>query len=747
MKRVISVISALLLGFGSVAALPYQQDGVSWALAQSRQQQVSQIVYNLQLAVPDRLDQPVEGSVTICFCLNKKYDVVLDFQGELTGLAPMVNGHSVRLLVEDEHIVIPKKYMRKGENIVRLSFKSTDQALNRHDDYLYTLFVPDHARSCFPCFDQPDLKAIFHLTLSLPDGWTSISSDETKPLPTYLFSFTAGRFERVETLRDGRQLTVLHRETDPAKVAQLHIVFDQMALSLRWLEQYTGIDYPFSRYGAVVLPGYQFGGMEHPGAIQLNANTIFLPSTPTPDEEMNRLNLIAHETSHMWFGDLVTMRWFNDVWTKEVFANLMADKIAREQFPDIDHDLSFLKAHYPAALSTDRTDGTHPIQQPLDNLNQAGLLYGNIIYHKAPIMMSKLEECMGEARFQRGLQKYLRKYSYDNATWDDLIAILDAEAPEAGIADFDREWVKQAGLRDIDARQDSNADGRGFGRYKNIVVESLDITKNTCRYGRMMMLYENWMMGVQNTKECLSVLLDALEKEQNALVASTCCSYIFTMLDRQQERSEVEERLYGLAQSHGLVPVRQQLMRYLSTSATTPRLLHLFYDIWKEQSLQLFSEIDYMRMSYHLAISMPEQWQTIVSKQRSRLTNPDRQREYDYVSRACNPSLEAQDSLFASLRQKQNRSVEPWTCSLVALLNAPERAGKSLRFITPGLELLPELQRTGGIFFPRNWLSALLGGHHSLEARRLVDDYLLKHQDLMAPLRLKVLEQAYYIVH
>lgn len=111
-----------------------------------------------------------------------------------------------------------------------------------------------------------------------------------------------------------------------------------------------------------------------------------------PDEELSRLNLIAHETSHMWFGDLVTMRWFDDVWTKEVYANFMADKIAREQFPNINHDLAFIKSHYPLAFSTDRTQGTHPIQQPLDNMNKAGLLYGNIIYHKAPIMMSKLEK-------------------------------------------------------------------------------------------------------------------------------------------------------------------------------------------------------------------------------------------------------------------------------------------------------------------------------------------------------------------
>lgn len=119
------------------------------------------------------------------------------------------------------------------------------------------------------------------------------------------------------------------------------------------------------------------------------------------------------------------------------------------KLPNINHDLNFLKNYYPYALSTDRTDGTHPIQRPLDNLMNAGLLYGNIIYEKAPIMMSKLEEQMGAERFRKGLQLYLRKFSYGNATWDDLIDILDKEAPEAHLKDFSHDWVKEKGLPTI----------------------------------------------------------------------------------------------------------------------------------------------------------------------------------------------------------------------------------------------------------------------------------------------------------
>lgn len=211
------------------------------------------------------------------------------------------------------------------------------------------------------------------------------------PIPSTLspptFLLAAGKFQRKTATIDGRTMNALYRETDPEKVKQLDKCFAEAAWSIRWLENYTGIAYPFSKYDFVVLPGYQFGGMEHPGAIQFNARTIFLGAQPTEDDELRRFQLISHETAHMWFGDLVTMRWFDDVWTKEVFANFMASKMAADQFPHVNHELNFLKDHYPLALSIDRTEGTHPIQQQLDNLKNAGLLYGHIIYHKAPIMM------------------------------------------------------------------------------------------------------------------------------------------------------------------------------------------------------------------------------------------------------------------------------------------------------------------------------------------------------------------------
>jgi aminopeptidase N len=328
----------------------------------------------------------------------------------------------------------------------------------------------------FPCFDQPDLKARYTLSLDVPAGWQTVANGEaiatettgdrvrarfaeTQPLPTYLFSFVAGRFSIETAQRNGREFRMFHRETDAAKVARNRdAVFDLHAAALAWLEEYTAIPYPFGKFDFVAVPSFQFGGMEHAGAILYNAAGLLLDESATQNQLLDRANLIAHETSHMWFGDLVTMRWFNDVWMKEVFANFMAGKIVNPSFPQVNHDLRFLLANYPAAYQVDRTAGTNPIRQPLANLEDAGQLYGAIIYQKAPIMMRQLELVVGADAFRDGLREYLKTYSFGNATWTDLVRILDGRTEE-DLAAWSRAWVEERG-RPHFTTQTTQVDGR-----------------------------------------------------------------------------------------------------------------------------------------------------------------------------------------------------------------------------------------------------------------------------------------------
>ena len=297
---------------------------------------------------------------------------------------------------------------------------------------------------------------------------------ETQPLPTYLFSFVVGDFTVETAERNGRTFHMYHRETDAAKVARnKDAIFDLHARAIAFMEEYTGIPYAFGKFDFVAIPAFQFGGMEHAGKILYNATGLLLDESATQNQYLGRASVISHETAHMWFGDLVTMRWFNDVWMKEVFANFMAAKIVNPSFPEVNHDLRFLYAHYPAAYDVDRTAGTNAIRQPLDNLNEAGSLYGAIIYQKAPIVMRHLEQVLGETSFRDGLRDYLKAHAFGNATWSDLIAVLDARTP-VDLVEWSRIWVESPGRPMIATELEIHAgritrlafrqaDGRGRG--------------------------------------------------------------------------------------------------------------------------------------------------------------------------------------------------------------------------------------------------------------------------------------------
>ena len=161
----------------------------------------------------------------------------------------------------------------------------------------------------------------------------------------------------------------------------------------------------------------------------------------------------------MWFGDLVTMRWFDDVWMKEVFANFFAAKIVNPSFPELNPRPAVSMAHYPSAYEIDRTEGANPIRQHLENLRDAGGLYGNIIYDKAPIAMRQLEALVGQDTFKDGLRDYLARYSFSNATWPDLISLLDQRTDE-DLAAWSHALGRRAGPADRPHRVCFSSQGR-----------------------------------------------------------------------------------------------------------------------------------------------------------------------------------------------------------------------------------------------------------------------------------------------
>ncbi len=806
--------------------------GISHELAEWRKATINDVSYHLLFDLVDNW-----GWIAIRYTLDEPQDVIIDFRNtELVreiSLGGSTQTITNKCTLANEHIVIPKSLTHSGEQSVNIYFTVDNQSLNRNPEFLYTLLVPDRAHTLFPCFDQPDMKAWYELNLIIPKGWKAISNtqttvdswgaetyehltgnvlpDDTKivsfqptePLSTYLFSFVAGELESC-TYNDGRHtFTAYYRESDPKRLAQLDTIFEQVAASLDWLEEYTGIKYPFAKYDFVILPGFQYGGMEHTGATLYNDTQMFLSENPTLDEELRRTKLITHETAHMWFGDYVTMAWFDDVWTKEVFANYFAARMAEPLFPDINHNLNRLKVHTSAAMSEDRTEGSTSIRQPLDNLSNAGLIYGQTIYNKAPVVMDKLVEIMGEEAFQRGIQEYLTTYAYSNATWNDLVAILDKHS-EANLEEFSEVWVNQRGMPHITFERNNsklhvtqsdplgrellwpqtfaidivagttttrhevmfegkevvmdidsfdyiipNSDGRGYGLFivDNDNLRALldswpTITNELTRQATIMNLWELYQANHIGDTELFNSLVAGLEKEQNALVASTLCSYIAEPLHALHS-AEAEAMLYAMSENHALQSCRQQLMRLLMQVATSAEINDKFYAIWQEASHPLLSINDYMTLSYELALRFPERYDTIVATQRERITDEDRRRQFDFIVRAVNPSPGAQDALFNEILKPDNRRIEPWTATLLSYLNHPLRDAESVKYIYRGLDELHEVQRTGDIFFPRNWVGALLGNHRSKEAYDELQRWLDDNADYPILLRNKILQAAH----
>ena len=837
MKNKIFFLIVLLCAGVSVACQDKGREvveaGVSRELALRRKAEIKNLRYHLHFALPAEKSRPVEGKVKILFSLETATDILLDFRENPEYIGEIrLNGNQVEVQVVNEHILLPGV---QGENVAEIVFRAGDQSLNRNEEYLYTLLVPDRARTLFPCFDQPDLKAPFSLSLEIPEDWVAVANGpveeeriekgrkkinfaQTKPLSTYLFSFVAGKWTPLEKTCDGRKVTLYHRETDSLRLAQTDVIFAQVFEALKWMEDYTGIAYPFEKYDLVIVPGFQFGGMEHPGAVLYNDKRIFLNEHPTLKEELGRMELISHETAHMWFGDAVTMEWFNDVWTKEVFANYFAARMCEPRFPEVNHRLNTLSSFYPAAYSEDRTLGTNAIRQELGNLNSAGLIYGQIVYHKAPVVMTKLVELMGEENFRKGIQEYLQMYAYGNATWDGLIGILNKHTA-TDLIPWSKIWVDEKGMPEIRAYwqdgkltvkqydpwkrgyvwpqkltytllpeaagkpelsvmvefspEDSvksvevaepigvilpNTDGRGYGCF---VLD--DISARYClqqvekcedpvtRLSLILTLYENQSRGRVAPGDFVRTALRVAESETEPLLVSMIIGQVKNVYMRKllKQQPEVELALQQLCWKFGDMKHRQLVFRALLEIWTLPEISEEIYRIWKMQ--QLFQgfplgETDYMKMAYELAIRYPERYQEIVEKQTEMIANPDRKKEFRFVARSVHPDAQVRDSLFQALMKPENRRIEPWTAQVIYYLNHPLRQPASVKYILPALEELQEIQRTGDIFFPKNWIEATLKGHNSPEAAKVVKFFLEKHPDYPPLLKNKILQSADHLI-
>jgi aminopeptidase N len=453
----------------------YLGHGVSHPLAIWRAGTVKDVRYDLRLDVtgPDS----AIGHVTVRFSRSGTADAILDWRGRrLTRI--MSNGQSLPLTAANgAHVRVPSRMLEAGENAIELWFVSDiapsgASIIRTHDqtdgsDYLYTLLVPADADQLFPCFDQPDLKARVTFALTTPRAWTALANGsiarvdtsvdritrhftETRPLSTYLIAFAAGPWQRTTSIVKGRSISVYVRKSR-AKEADADTLLALTHRAIGWMEQYFGRPYPFEKFDLMLAPAFPFGGMEHPGVVMFNEDRFIFRERPTLTRRLGRFSTILHEVAHQWFGDLVTMRWFDDLWLKEGFATYMAAKAMADLEPTSDAWKTFYQSNKPVAYGVDQTTGTTPLWQELANLDQAKSAYGAIVYNKAPSVLKQLNYLVGEKAFQAGVHQFLSDHAYANATWRDLLGAI-GKAGGKSLDAFGKNFMLRPGMPEVQQR-------------------------------------------------------------------------------------------------------------------------------------------------------------------------------------------------------------------------------------------------------------------------------------------------------
>jgi aminopeptidase N len=494
-------VLALTLGLAATAACaaPALEPGVSRALAQWRSQHYRDIRYALAIHVAAGATK-LEGTATIEVTLpGNPPEVVLDWRlppGAARARELSVNGKRAQARLEREHLIVPARLLRPGRNRVIVRFESpiaaSGSAVTRYTDredgseYVYTLLVPADASSVFPCFDQPDLKGRFSLELTVPRGWTAVANApvaatedapdnmrrhrfaQTLPISTYLFAFAAGPFAELTEAAGPTRLWVRKSRLARAR-EEAPEVLRLNREAMQWFARYFGFRFPFPKYDLVLVPELAYGGMEHAGSTFLREDAVLFPSAPNETDILARAQLIFHETSHQWFGDLVTMRWFDDLWLKEGFANFMAAKAAEVLLPGQSAWNAF-HALKTAAYRSDVTEGTTPIYRPLANLSSAKSAYGNIVYGKAPAVLRQAEFYVGAPAFERAVRQFVKKHAYAAADWSDLVAALE-RASGRDLKRWAQAWVKRRGMPEVRLSWDTDREGRP----KNVALEQHDV--------------------------------------------------------------------------------------------------------------------------------------------------------------------------------------------------------------------------------------------------------------------------------
>ncbi|WP_405730053.1 aminopeptidase N [Streptomyces sp. NBC_01537] len=365
-------------------------------------------------------------------------------------------------LAEANELVVEANcaYSRTGEGMHRFTDPEDGEV------YLYTQYEPADARRVFANFEQPDLKAPYRFTVTAPEGWTVWSNGaeesrtgdtggtwrfaETEPISTYITCVVAGPYHYVTDTyrRDGLEIPLgaLCRK-GLAKHFDADDIFTVTKQGLDFFHDHFDYPYPFGKYDQAFVPEYNLGAMENPGLVTFREEYVFRGKVTQASYE-GRANVILHEMAHMWFGDLVTMRWWDDLWLKESFADFMGAFSLVEATRFRDGWITFANRRKAWAYRADQLPSTHPITADIRDLQDAKLNFDGITYAKGASVLKQLVAYAGRDAFLEGARRYFKRHAYGNTGLGDLLSVLE-ETSGRDMATWSRAWLETAGVNTL----------------------------------------------------------------------------------------------------------------------------------------------------------------------------------------------------------------------------------------------------------------------------------------------------------